>query len=52
MKKYIKPEVEMTAIEIQSLLNIASAEGAEDLGTSNDEYEGTVDSRSYDAWDD
>ena len=51
MKKYIKPEIEMTAIEIQSLLNIASTEGADDLGVGSERIKGTVDSRESDYWD-
>ena len=51
MKKYIKPEIEMTAIEIQNLLNIASAEGADGLSVGSQRVGGTVDSRESDYWD-
>lgn len=55
MKKYIKPSVEVTDIELQLLdsNSITSVSGADGLGTGDGEFVGgDGDSRSYDAWDD
>ena len=54
MKKYIKPEIEVTNIELQLLdsNSITSVSGADGVGTSTDVFNGDADSRYYDDWDD
>ena len=55
MKKYIKPEIEVTIIELQLLdsNSITSVSGADGLGTGEGEFAGGAgDSRYYDDWDD
>ena len=55
MKKYIKPAVEITNVELQLLSSnsITSVSGADGLGSGEGEFAGgNGDSRYYDEWDD
>ena len=57
MKKYITPEVDMTAIMMQSLLSggsVKSVTGLDDVTKADEEFPGgTGDSRkNYNVWDD
>lgn len=48
MKKYIKPDVEMLDVKIETLLELGSVEGLDGVTTSSDEFPGgSTDSRVF-----
>lgn len=55
MKEYIKPELLIVGLNMQTLLNsnsVTSVTGADDLEYDSNEYNGEADSRRRNVWED